>query len=93
MWYQTEISLSPRPRGFHIITDEVIRGIPELQDISVGVLHVFMKHTSASLAINEDADPTVRTDFESHFNQMRKWQVEGEKAMFYIVAIMTLYCC
>ncbi|MAD51035.1 MAG: secondary thiamine-phosphate synthase enzyme YjbQ [Candidatus Marinimicrobia bacterium] len=70
MWYQTEISLSPRPRGFHIITDEVIRGIPELQDISVGVLHVFMKHTSASLAINEDADPTVRTDFESHFNQM-----------------------
>ena len=69
MWIQKEILLQPRQRGFHLITDEVINNIPELIDISNGSLSIFIKHTSASLTINEDADPTVRIDFESHFNK------------------------
>ena len=69
MWIQKEILLQPRPRGFHLITDEVIKNIPELIDISIGSLSIFIKHTSASLTINEDADPTVRIDFESYFNE------------------------
>lgn len=69
MWIQKEILLQPRPRGFHLITDEVINNIPELIDISIGSLSIFIKHTSASLTINEDADPTVRIDFESYFNE------------------------
>ena len=70
MWIQKEILLNPRQRGFHLITDEVLKHLPEVQEIEVGTMHVFIKHTSASLTINEDADPTVRDDFESHFNQM-----------------------
>jgi|TARA_B100000446_G_scaffold183928_1_gene204953 secondary thiamine-phosphate synthase enzyme len=70
MWIQKEISLNPRQRGFHLITDEVLKHLPEVQEIEVGTMQVFIKHTSASLTINEDADPTVRDDFESHFNQM-----------------------
>ena len=70
MWQQIQITLPPFPRGFHIITDHIFNGIPEIKDISMGFLHVFIQHTSASLTINEDADPTVRVDFESHFNQM-----------------------
>ncbi len=69
MWIQKEIILQPRQRGFHLITDEVINNIPELIDISIGSLSIFIKHTSASLTINEDADPTVRIDFESYFNE------------------------
>ncbi len=69
MWIQKEILLQPRQRGFHLITDEVIKNIPELIDISIGSLSIFIKHTSASLTINEDADPTVRIDFESYFNE------------------------
>ena len=65
---QREITLPPFPRGFHLVTDLVLREIPELKDIQVGILQVFIKHTSASLTINENADPTVRTDFESYFN-------------------------
>ncbi len=70
MWIQKEITLNPKPRGFHLITDEVLNGIPEIKEISIGTMQVFIKHTSASLTINEDADPSVRTDFESHFNQL-----------------------
>ena len=70
MWIQKEILLNPRQRGFHLITDEVLKHLPEVQEIEVGTMQVFIKHTSASLTINEDADPTVRYDFESHFNQM-----------------------
>ena len=70
MWIQKEITIDPKSRGFHLITDEVIMGCPDMQKIEVGIMQVFIKHTSASLTINEDADPTVRTDFESHFNQM-----------------------
>jgi secondary thiamine-phosphate synthase enzyme len=70
MWIQKEIAIDPKSRGFHLITDEVIMGCPDMQKIEVGIMQVFIKHTSASLTINEDADPTVRADFESHFNQM-----------------------
>lgn len=68
MWCQKEIRLKPRNRGFHLITDEVLAQIPELGGLSIGLLNVFIKHTSASLTINENADPTVRQDFESYFN-------------------------
>ena len=70
MWIQKEISLTPKQRGFHLIADEMLKHLPEVQEIEVGTMQVFIKHTSASLTINEDADPTVRDDFESHFNQM-----------------------
>ena len=70
MWIQKEISLNPKQRGFHLIADEMLKYLPEVQEIEVGTIQVFIKHTSASLTINEDADPTVRDDFESHFNQM-----------------------
>lgn len=68
--FQNEFSLRPFPRGFHLITNEVLSHIPELSNIEAGILQVFIKHTSASLTINENADPTVREDFESHFNIM-----------------------
>ena len=68
--YQSEIVLSPYPRGFHIITDEVLNSIPEIRKIKIGILQVFIKHTSASVTINENADPTVRLDFENHINKM-----------------------
>ena len=68
MWIQKTITLSSKSRGFHIITPDVINQIPAIEKIKTGILHLFIKHTSASLTINEDADPTVRTDFESHFN-------------------------
>ncbi|MEC9377228.1 MAG: secondary thiamine-phosphate synthase enzyme YjbQ [Candidatus Neomarinimicrobiota bacterium] len=69
MWIQKEITLPGYSRGFHIVTDLIIREMPQIKDISAGLLHVFIKHTSASLTINEDTDPMVRTDFESHFNE------------------------
>ena len=69
-FYQKDISLKPFSRGFHLITNEIIKQIPEISNISIGQLQVFIKHTSASLTINENADATVRYDFESHFNKM-----------------------
>lgn len=68
MWIQKDIRLKPRQRGFHLVTDEIISQLPELRDFKIGLLHVFIKHTSASLTLNENADPTVRQDFESYFN-------------------------
>jgi secondary thiamine-phosphate synthase enzyme len=68
VWYQTEIRLSQKMRGFHLITEELVRQLPELKSVSLGLMHVFIKHTSASLTINENADPTVRGDFERFFN-------------------------
>ena len=68
--FQKEIRLRAKSRGFHLITDEVLAGIPEIREIGRGMMLVFIKHTSASLTINENADPTVRADFESHFNEM-----------------------
>ena len=69
-YYQKEIELPAYGRGFHLITRLIEQEFPELQDIKTGILHIFIKHTSASLSINENADPTVRMDFESHFNVM-----------------------
>lgn len=69
MWLQKEIRLQPRPRGFHLITDEIETALAELPPLQVGLLTLFIKHTSASLTINENADPTVRSDFESFFNR------------------------
>ena len=68
MWLQREIRLDPRPRGFHLVTREVLEGIPEVGDVRVGLLHVFIRHTSASLTLNENASPDVRDDFEAYFN-------------------------
>lgn len=68
MWYQTEIQLRPRPRGFHLITDDIVSALPILDEIDIGMVQVFIKHTSASLTLNENADPTVRQDMEAHFN-------------------------
>ena len=70
MWYQKEITLSAKSRGFHIITDEVLEKIPEIENISKGIARIFIQHTSASLTINENADPSVRRDFASHFKRM-----------------------
>jgi secondary thiamine-phosphate synthase enzyme len=69
-YFQKQIKLQPYKRGFHLITNEIISSLPELKQIEIGQLQVFIKHTSASLTINENADSTVRTDFESHFNVM-----------------------
>jgi secondary thiamine-phosphate synthase enzyme len=69
MWLQKEIRLKPRSRGFHLITNEIIAQFPEINGFKTGLLNIFIKHTSASLTINENADPTVRLDFESYFNR------------------------
>lgn len=69
-FYQKEIQLRAFSRGFHLITDAVLDALPEISRMDRGMLQVFIKHTSASLTINENADPTVRTDFESHINKM-----------------------
>ncbi len=69
MWIQKEIQLKPRSRGFHIITEEILSQLPELHNIEKGMMNIFIKHTSASLTINENADPTVRKDFEEYFNR------------------------
>ncbi|ELR72833.1 hypothetical protein C900_00794 [Fulvivirga imtechensis AK7] len=69
-FFQKEITLTARPRGFHLITGIIEESIPEIRRINAGMLQVFIKHTSAGLTINENADPTVRADFESHFNKM-----------------------
>jgi len=67
--FQREITLPAFPRGFHLITQMIAREVPEIGHIDVGLLHVFIKHTSASLTVNENADPTVRDDFEAYFNR------------------------
>ena len=69
-WSQKTIRIGPYPRGFHLITREVISAVPELQDVRIGILQVFLQHTSASLTINENADPGVRTDMETALNRL-----------------------
>jgi len=69
-WYQKEISLEPRKRGFHLITNEIINKVPEIKKIKMGIAQIFIKHTSASLTINENVSPDVRSDMEKHFNNM-----------------------
>ena len=70
MWIQKQIKLSPKKRGFHLITQELYSALPELKKIRTGLLHVFIQHTSASLAINENADPDVRVDMEAFFSRI-----------------------
>jgi secondary thiamine-phosphate synthase enzyme len=69
VWSQTRIELRPRPRGFHLVTPEIVDGTPELRTMSVGIATVFMQHTSASLALNENASPDVREDFRTWFDR------------------------
>ncbi|WP_299435336.1 secondary thiamine-phosphate synthase enzyme YjbQ [uncultured Aquimarina sp.] len=78
-FFQKEIKLKRYSRGFHLITDEVLSEIPEINKIEIGQLQVFIKHTSASVTINENADPTVRQDFESHMNS-----IVPENAPYYV---------
>ncbi len=78
-FYQKEINLPAKNRGFHIITDIILSAIPEMKSMKIGQLHVFIKHTSAGLTINENADPSVRVDFESHINK-----IVPEDAPYYI---------
>ena len=68
MWVQREVRLRARPRGFHLVTDEVLDAVPEIGEVRVGMAHAFIRHTSASLTLNENASPDVRRDFESHFD-------------------------
>jgi secondary thiamine-phosphate synthase enzyme len=69
MWAQREITLEARPRGFHLVTAEVVEALPELDGLRVGLLHLLIQHTSASLALNENASPDVRRDFEAWSNE------------------------
>ncbi len=78
MWIQKEFNLPEKSRGFHLITQDVVSKVPDLSLIEYGLFNLFIKHTSAALTINENADPTVRSDFESHFNQF-----VPEKAPYY----------
>jgi len=69
-WFQREIVLTPRPRGFHLITREVVAGVPEIGRFAAGLAHFFLRHTSAGLALNENADPSVRADMAAYFNRL-----------------------
>jgi len=71
-WHQKEISLEPRGRGFHLITDEVVNQLPDLKEIKTGLMHILIKHTSASITLNENYDPDVRSDMEKYFNRTVK---------------------
>jgi secondary thiamine-phosphate synthase enzyme len=68
VWIQRQIDLAARPRGFHVVTREVVEALPELAQLRIGLLHLLIQHTSASLALNEDVSPDVRRDFESWFD-------------------------
>lgn len=72
MIYQKEISLNARERGFHLVTDEIISQLPELKNIKTGLMHILIKHTSASITLNENYDPDVRSDMEKYFNRTVK---------------------
>jgi len=78
-WQQKQITLKPYPRGFHLVTREFLGLVPEIADYNIGIAHIFIQHTSASLTINENADPDVRKDFESHMNM-----VVPENASYYV---------
>jgi secondary thiamine-phosphate synthase enzyme len=68
MWLQRELTFDPRPRGFHLVTHEVLAALPELGEVGVGLLHLLIMHTSASLTLNENASPDVRADFQAWFD-------------------------
>ncbi|MCB0165812.1 MAG: secondary thiamine-phosphate synthase enzyme YjbQ [Anaerolineae bacterium] len=69
-WYQRTFRLPAFRRGFHLVTDQIVSNVPEISRVKIGLAHIFIHHTSAGLTLNENADPTVRVDFESHFNKM-----------------------
>ena len=71
-WFQKEIKLRPQSRGFHLITNEILNQLPEIANINIGLAHLLLKHTSASLTLNENFDPDVREDMESFFNHTVK---------------------
>ncbi len=77
--FQKELKLKPKSRGMHLITDEILMALPQIKSINTGIMHVFIKHTSASLTINENADPGVRNDFEKHLDV-----IVPENAPYYI---------
>lgn len=81
-FFQKDIRLSPKSRGFHLVTREILEQIPEISEFSVGMINIFICHTSASLTLNENADPDVRVDFESHFNEF-----VPESAPYYVHTI------
>lgn len=70
MWIQKEITLKSRSKGFHLVTDEILSYAPEIKDIKIGLINIFLKHTSASLTINENADPDVRSDMKKYFDEI-----------------------
>jgi secondary thiamine-phosphate synthase enzyme len=88
IWVQRELRFAPRPRGFHLVTGEILQALPELRELAVGMLHLLIQHTSASLTLNENASPDVRRDFESWFSDVvperaRYWThtLEGDDDM------------
>lgn len=98
-WHQAKFTLAAKSRGFHLITDDIVKQLPELHNYQVGLLHLFLQHTSASLTINENADPTVRMDMESHFNHFvperqpyYKHDYEGDDDMPAHIKSSTLGC-
>lgn len=70
MWLQKEITLKPRSKGFHLITDEILFSIPEIRQIKIGLANLLLKHTSASITLNENADPDVRSDMKKYFDDI-----------------------
>ncbi len=70
VWYQRSIRLAPKSRGVHLVTEEILRQLPEIESVQRGILHLFLQHTSASLALNENADPTVRSDLERFLRRL-----------------------
>ena len=70
MWVQKDITIYNKIRGFHLITDDIVKSLPEIKNFNIGVLQLFIRHTSASLTINENTEASVRNDFEYHFNKM-----------------------
>ena len=95
MWQQRIISLRPRERGFHLVTEEVLGALPELAQVRVGLLSLWLQHTSASLTVNENADPAVRRDFERFFNrlkQFRRLATRYDKLASRFLAFLHLAC-
>ncbi len=98
-WQQAKFTLAAKSRGFHLITDDILKQLPEIHNYQIGLLHLFLQHTSASLTINENADPTVRIDMESHFNHFvperqsyYKHDYEGDDDMPAHIKSSTLGC-
>ena len=71
-WYQKEISLQARSRGFHLVSEEILSELPEIKKIKTGLMHILIKHTSASITLNENSDPDVRSDMEKYFTKTVK---------------------